>query len=259
MINWENPKKTSYIPKNKWPSLQAFKSTPADLQTAETKSALQNLSDFMSKAYDKIKSEKKLHLTDTEILQEIILSPVVHILGDSMMRDVGKMIYQKSKYQNLNLWIESDLNTHFFPGCNLSKYLEKLQNFTPYPSVEYVYLNIGTNTASTRDGDFPLVGILADFEAVLLELKRIYPNAKKFFISELLKRWDSDGEPRAVCMNRHIERIVEKMNEDFDDKKPFSWNDFGKMFSEKEKFIKSLKIFNIHRFAVWWINDTRIS
>ena len=108
---WRKSQKTSYIPKNKWPSLQAFKSTPADLQTAETKSALQNLSDFMSKAYDKIKSEKKLHLTDTEILQEIILSPVVHILGDSMMRDVGKMIYQKSKYQNLNLWIESDLNS----------------------------------------------------------------------------------------------------------------------------------------------------
>jgi len=71
-------------------------------------------------------------------------------------------------------------------------------------------LNIGTNTASTRDCQYPIAAICSEFDGILDEIIRIYPNVKKVLVSELLKRWDTLGENRARVMNDIFETIVRK-------------------------------------------------
>ena len=137
--------------------------------------------------------------------------PQVHLLGDSMLRDIVKhMDYNRKTFKYIPI---SELNKHHFPGMTITKFRQTLESLEiTEPQVEYLFLNIGTNTASIRDEHTPLYSTFAECEHIFTRLLRIYPNVRKILVSDLLKRFDGDGEKRAVALNCHMQSLCYQLN-----------------------------------------------
>ena len=163
--------------------------------------------DFSIQSTDFDKPQGQEHLC--RLSEKAILKPVVHFLGDSMLRNLLELIESIPGDRN---WVGvSQEKNHFFPGYSLAKFHQQLTRSDSYETgTEIVFLNIGTNTASTRDCEYPIAAICSEFDGILDEILRIYPNVKKVIVSELLKRWDALGEKRATVMNDVFEIIVRK-------------------------------------------------
>jgi hypothetical protein len=140
--------------------------------------------------------------------------PQVHLLGDSMLRDIVKhMDYNRKTFKYIPI---SELNKHHFPGMTTTKFRQTLESLEiTEPQVEYLFLNIGTNTASIRDEHTPLYSTFSECQHIFTILLKIYPNVRKILVSDLLKRFDGDGEKRAVALNCYMRNLCHQMNRQF--------------------------------------------